>query len=471
VTHALQGPRIDGLWNELRLFRRIKHDAIGQLMEWRQQYGDLFVMQIRGQEVYFVTNPDHLRQLLIEQPDKLNKDHDYKSTRRGLAKFLGNGLLISDGEFWKRQRKLIAPALHIKRIASYAQAMVDYTLRMLDGWRSGATLDVNREMMHVTVRIVAKTLFNTELQADAERIGRAVDVLQNFAAERNSLLPDWIPTPTRIQTDAAVHGLDEIIFRLIRERRASGEDAGDLLSMMIAAADVEDAGEFGARMTDQQIRDEAVTMVLAGHETTSNALTWTWYLLSTHPDIEAKLHAELDTVLQGRTPTMEDLKRLPYTEWVIKESLRLYPPAFGFSRDSIADVQLHDAEHGTITIPARSNINILSYATHRDPRWWLDAETFRPERWQDENSINKYAYLPFGMGPRICVGYQFALMEAQLLLATIAQRFILRVQPGYRVEPEAHITMRVRGGLPMQLQARKPVLTPAAAPVPEPSLA
>ena len=258
-----------------------------------------------------------------------------------------------------------------------------------------------------------------------------------------------MPTPQKFRADRAVRELDRIVYGMINERRASGEDKGDLLSMLLLAED-----EDGSRMSDKQARDEAVTLFLAGHETTANALNWTWYLLAQHPEVEAKLHDELDTVLAGQPPTLDDLKRLPYTEMVMKESMRLYPPAWSFSREALEDIQL-----GDYTVPKGSVVAILGYLTHRDPRWWDAPEAFMPERFSEENEANipRYVYIPFGGGPRICIGNSFAMMEARLLLATIASRYRLALSPGQKVEPQPLITLNPKNGLPMTLRVRERV--------------
>jgi cytochrome P450 len=302
-------------------------------------------------------------------------------------------------------------------------------------------------MMHLTVLIVAKTLFDADVDGDVERTAAAVDTIQHFSSER-TLLPTWIPTPRELAARKARRDLDEIIYGIIREWRAKGEDKGDLLSMLLLARDDEGKG-----MTDQQARDEVATLFLAGHETTSNLLTWTWYLLAKHPEVESKLHDELDTVLAGKLPTLADLDRLPYTEMVIKESMRVYPPVWGFSREAIEDVEI-DGYH----IPKGSVVGALTYIAHHDARWFPDPERFDPERFSPENEKNipRYAYLPFGGGPRVCIGNAFALMEARLILATIASRFRLTLSPGYEAEILPQVTLGVKGGLPMTVRVREP---------------
>jgi cytochrome P450 len=412
------------------------------------EYGDFFVMQFGPERIMFVANPEAIYEILVPKAAQFYKGKDYRNRQSGLARFLGSGLLTSEGDFWKRQRKLVAPALHAKRIEAYAETMVSVTRRAAEGWRGRTELDVDQEMMHATLQIVAKSLFNTDIAADAQRIGDALTILQHTIGGA-SLLPTWIPTPREIRIRRATRALDEIIYGLIAQRRRTNEDYGDLLSMLLLAQDDEGKG-----MTDLQVRDEVVTLILAGHETTANALNFTWLLLAQNPDAEAKLHAELDAVLGGRAPTLADLKQLPYTEMVIKESMRLYPPAYSFGRMSIEDVTIAGYD-----LPANTDINIFTIFPHRDPRWWDQPERFIPERFTPESEANipRYAYLPFGGGPRVCIGNSFAMMEARLMLATIAQRYQLRLPPGQQVRLDPLITLRPLGGLHMRVEEREPV--------------
>ncbi len=441
-------PPARNILDVFRLTRKMGSNPLGTFAEWTRIYGDVYAMQILNMQQFVVTNPEYIHQILVTDSAKFVKDAGYKDSQRGLARFLGNGLLNSDGEFWKRQRRLVAPALHTRCIEAYAQTMVDYSVAMVDGWQDGARLDISHEMSALTMKIVARTLFNTDVSEEVDRVYQAMAVIQQAAGDM-SLLPAWFPTPQKFRADRAVRDLDRLVYGMIQARRASGEDKGDLLSMLLLAQD-----DDGNGMSDQQARDEAVTLFLAGHETTANALNWTWYLLAQHPEVEARLHEELDRVLAGQPPTPDDLKRLPYTEMIVKEAMRLYPPAWSFSREALEDIQLGDYH-----LPKGSVVAILSYFTHRDPRWWDAPEEFRPERFSPEAEANipRYVYIPFGGGPRICIGNSFAMMEARLLLATIASRYHLALQPGQKIETQPLITLNPKNGLPMMLHVRERV--------------
>lgn len=436
-------------WQLLSLLPRLRDNLLGLLAEWKSRYGDTVYTRLSSTTNYNFFHPDDIHAVLVEHAPKLSKTPDYTDPRIGLAKYLGNGLLVSDGEFWRRQRKLVAPSLHAKRVEAYAETMVNFTLEALHTWRDSAVIDVEGEMTALTLRIVAKTLFDVEAESDTARISAAVAVLQQSSGSF-TVIPAWVPTPGRAAGTRAAHDLDDIMYRLIRERRADRRDRGDLLSMLLNAVDEDtDSG-----MTDKQVRDEAVTLYLAGHETTANTMKWTWYLLSQHPAAEAELHAELDSVLGGRPPTLADLDRLPYTEWVIKEALRLYPPAYGFSRLAKEPLRI-----GKYDIPAGAFLHVVPYITHRDPRFHPNPDSFRPERFADdaEKHWPRYAYFPFGGGPRVCIGNSFALMEARLILATVASRYRLRLPMGHTVHPKTLITLVPRDGLRMTAEERHPV--------------
>lgn len=430
----------------LNLIRRLNADTIGMMEQFRSEFGTTFTINAGDSPLIVFSEPSHIQEIVLTQASKFNKASSYKDAKQGLARFMGNGLVTSDGEFWKRQRKMVAPAMHAKRIASYADAMTDITAAQIDQWKPGTRIDVAKEMMTTTLRIIAKTGFNVDVSNEqVHLIERAVEGVEGVAGGFQ-ILPTWLPTPTELKARRGLVDLDTLIYGIIDERRKSGEDRGDLLSMLLLTED-----DQGQRMTDREARDEAVTMFLAGHETTSNALAWTFYLLSLNPDVEAKLHAELDSVLGGRLPTVADLPALKYTDMVIKESMRIRPPVWGFSRENTEPVQI-----GEYFLPKGSDVNVTTWLTHHDERFFPEPNRFDPERFTSENEakIPRYAYLPFGGGARICIGNSFASMEARLLLATIASRYTLRLSPGQKVEMSALITLIPKGGLPMWVQAR-----------------
>lgn len=376
---------------------------------------------------------------------------NYDKQTRGydvLRQFLGNGLLTSSGDFWRRQRRIAQPAFHRKRIAGFADIMVSDTLDMLRRWDDvaalGNSVDLAHEMMSLTLRIVGKTMLSTDVHDSADAVGNAVTVLNEWAdAAIDSLLPIGFPTPATLRARDASRRLDRVIGDIVARRRA-GEQAEDLLAMLMEAKDA----ETGESMTDKQLRDEVMTMFLAGHETTANALAWTFYLLSTHPDIERRVRAELDAALGGTPPSLADLPRLPYLLQVIKEAMRLYPPAWMIDRNAVADDEIggYRIRRGTLVL-------ISPYVTHRHPGMWPNPEGFDPERFtpEAEESRPRYAYFPFGGGPRQCIGNSFAMMEAQLIVATVLQRFKPWLVPGHPVAPQTLITLRPRWGLRMGL--------------------
>jgi cytochrome P450 len=410
-----------------------------------QQFGAISHFRLFKYHFFQVNDPELVGQVLVKQASKFHKSVIYKKV---LSEYLGNGLLISDGDFWKRQRKLAQPAFHTQRIQAYADIMVDNTLALRNQWQAGQVVDVAHDMMQLTLFIVAKTLFDTDVHQEVDRVGDAMNVMLHSVIDKTRRiirLPEWIPTPQRFRKQQSIDTLHTIIMDIINQRRQSGEDRGDLLSMFLMAED-----EDGNQMTDAQVKDEALTMFLAGHETTANALAWTFYLLSQHPKIDTRVYQEIRDVLGDRAPTLADLKDLPYTLMVLKEAMRLYPPAWGMGRAAIEDVQI-----GGYTLPEKWGVMVIPYAIHRNPAIWENPEDFNPERFSSENEkhIPKHAYLPFGGGPRICIGNSFAMMEAHLVLATLLQRYQLELVQAH-VEPEPLVTLRPKGGLKMRVITR-----------------
>jgi cytochrome P450 len=418
------------------------------LTESARRYGDFVPFSIGPQPFLLIGDPDGTREVLVTQQRNFFKG-------RGLERMkllLGDGLLTGEGEYHMRQRRLAQPAFHRDRVAAYGEMMAGFAERHGARWRAGATLDIAGEMTQLTLAIVGKTLFGADVEGEAGDIGSAItDCINAFSV---AVLPfgewlDHLPLPHTLRFRRARARLDATVYRIIAEHRASGVDRGDLLSMLLAARDTE--GD-GTPMTDLQLRDETMTIFIAGHETTANLLTWTWYLLGAHPQVESRLHDELATVLGGRPPGAADAERLTYARMVIAESMRLFPPAWILGRRAIADCTVGGHE-----IPARGIVLLSQYVAHRNPRWYPEPERFDPERWTPEAAAQrpKFAYYPFGAGSRVCIGEQFALLEATLVLATLAQRWRLRLEPGHPVVPQARITLRPRYGMRMILSARR----------------
>lgn len=431
--------------------RRLQKGRLKFLVANRDDYGDIVHFQVATRHFYQLNHPDAIQYVLVKHPEQMNKS---PALKRSTRQAIGQGLLTSDGEFHKRQRRLVQPAFHSKRIAAYADVMVDFTQAMLENWQTGDERDIAREMMKLTMRIVSKTLFDADVSNDADSIGAAITVGIETVAQRITQplhLPDWLPTPKNRVRRRSAQIIEKTVMGMINERRASGEDKGDLLSMLLLAVDEQDGGQ----MTNQQVRDEAMTLFIAGHETTANALAWTLYLLAQNPDVEAKLLAELATVLHGRSPKMTDLPHLVYTDMVIKEAMRLYPPAFVITREVAEDIELHG-----YPIKKGSILLMSQYVIHRDARFFPEPEQFMPERFAPgyDDHLPKYAYFPFGGGPRVCIGNQFAQMEAVLVLATMMQSFHLSLIPGQVIEPDPLITLRPKHGIRMALTIRETAL-------------
>jgi cytochrome P450 len=425
-------------------FFQYSRNPLTFLPEAIHTYGDVIGLRFLKFRIYFLNHPDMIEDLLVTQARKFEKGRVLKANKR----LFGKGLLTSEGDFWLRQRRLAQPAFHRARINSYAEEMVQYAERLVETWKNGEQRDIHVEMMGLTLQIVGKTLFGVEVTGEVQEVGHALEALMELNSDfrRLMLVPGWMPTLTNIRAELAIRRLDKIIYKIIRERRASGEDRGDLLSMLLRSQD-----EDGSHMTDTQLRDEALTIFLAGHETTAVTLSWTWWLLAQHPEVEAKLHAELDLVLNGRTPTLEDLPSLRYTDRVITESMRLYPPAWGMAR-----VAVEDTEIAGYKIRKGSGVTVSQWAVHRDPRWFDAPLEFRPERWEGDlaKRLPRFAYFPFGGGPRQCIGNTFALMETALVLATIAQHYRFNLVPEHAVVPIASITLRPRYGIKVVLDKR-----------------
>ena len=416
------------------------------MIESAEKYGDIVLFKVGNERVHLFNHPDLIRDVLVTNQKNFIKSRALVRAKR----VLGEGLLTSEGEFHLRQRRLAQPAFHRDRIATYGRSMVEYAARTSSRWVNGGELDMHDEMMKLTLAIVARTLFSSDVEGEAAEIGEALTVA--FEAFNVGTLPfseilEMLPLPYMKRFKAARARLDATIYRIIEERRSSGEDKGDLLSMLLLAQDTE--GD-GGRMTNTQLRDEAMTIFLAGHETTANALSWTWYLLSEHPDVEARFHREIDA-LGDRLPQPEDLQNLPYTRMILAESMRLYPPAWAVGRRA-----LNDFEANGYLIPARSMVLMSQYIAHRDRRFYPDPERFDPERWRPEvaSTRPKFSYFPFGGGTRICIGEQFAWMEGILVLATIGRHWRMQYLDDSPPEIEPRITLRPKSPLGMRVIRR-----------------
>lgn len=456
--------------------REIAADPAAFMAQLALTHGPVVRFTLMGQQFVLLSDPSMIHQVLVTNVATFPKE-DRDLTIMG--SLLGYGLLTTNGAQHRTYRKLAQPAFHAKRIVSYGETMTRSAENTLAEWRDGETRDINIEMLRTTMYIVAKTLFNTDqdtMAGGADAIGEAIHQLQKIADYDFTwagVIPQWWPNRANRRRNGARQQLYGLIEGMIAERRTTAidgevQDQGDLLSMLLLAED-----EDGRRLSDQEVRDEAINLFVAGHETTSNALTWTWYLLSQHPAAEAKLHAELARVLGGRTPTLADLGELPYTAQVIKESMRLYPPAWMLNtRQAKEDVILNN-ETASYHFPKGTKLFIAPYVMHRLPQYFDAPAQFRPERFtpEFEKNLPRFAYMPFGGGPRICIGNAFAMMEAQLVLATIAQQYTLRLAPDAQVETEPLITLTAKHGMKMQLFKRtqesgSSQTTPSAEPLP-----
>jgi cytochrome P450 len=427
-------------------FLKFRRNPTGFLAE-AAALGDVSLFKMGGQPAYFLNHPDLVRDLLVVNAHKFIKGRALQRAK----KLLGEGLLTSEKEFHLRQRRMIQPAFHRERIKFYAETMIEYAAKKADSWTDGEVRDIDREMMHLTLQIVGKTLFSADVEDEADEVGSALTALIemfNYLLLPFSEILEKLPIPQARRFNRAKETLDKVIYGIINERRKSGADLGDLLSMLLMAQDE----ESGGAMTDEQVRDEALTLFLAGHETTANALTFTFYLLSQNPEKEALLHKELDDVLNGNLPTVEDYPRLKYTETILAESMRLFPPAWALGR-----LAIEEHEFSGYKIPKGSLVLLSPYIAHRDIRFWDAAEEFIPERWNAQSvkeAGQKNIYFPFGGGVRRCVGEQFAWTEGVLLLATIARKWKLKLMPEQKIELNPLMTLRPKFGMKMRIEKR-----------------
>ena len=423
-------------------------DALGFLTRAARTYGDVCCFKTGPWRAYLISHPD-LIQEFFGQPQNFQKEPALQITKT----VLGEGLLTSEGEYHKRQRRMIQPAFHRQRIASYAAIMVEKASAAGQRWKEGQTLDVNGEMMHLALSIVGQSLFGVQLDGNAETIdqalGTALGVFKDWMFRPFPTFWTKLPFPKTLRVRKARQSLDQTVYGMIARHRERSADNGDILSMMLLSEDTENGG---GRMTDGQVRDEAMTLLLAGHETVGNALTYAWYLLSQNPEAEERLHAELDSVLGDRNPVLDDFPRLAYTEMVFAETMRLLPPAWALGYQAIRDTKI-----GGYDIPKGSAVNVVQFVMHRDPRYWPEPEKFIPERFTPQAKAGRprFAYFPFGGGPRQCIGESFAWMEGVLVLATLARQWAPRPVAGYKLELFPSITLRPKNGMPMTLHRRR----------------
>jgi cytochrome P450 len=417
------------------------------MMGLARDYGDIAHYHLAGQDMFLLSHPDLVKDVLVTNASKFFKGRGFEKAKR----LFGEGLLTSEGEFHTRQRRLVQPAFHRQRITFFGDLISAYSRRAGRNWSDGVAVDVHQEMTQLTLAIAGKTLFDADVETEAEELGKALrEALGLFDTVMNPFM-QWLeklPWGRSRRFQQARARLDATIYRIIRERRASREDRGDVLSMLLQAQDAE--GGTGS-MTDEQLRDECMTVFLAGHETIANALTWTWYLLSRHPEIYAKVQAEADGIPENRLPSAGDLPQLAYTEQVFAESMRMYPPGWMMDRRAVEPYSA-----GGYDFPVDSIMVMSPYVLHHDTRFFPDPFRFDPGRWTAEGRASRprYCYLPFGAGPRGCIGEAFAWMEAVLIISTIARRWSFELEPGHRVEPKAAVILRPRYGMRMIARAR-----------------
>jgi len=437
------GPKPRFLIGNVPLFGR---DPLGTFARWAAEYGDIFYYRAAWLHVYFLNRPDLIEYVLVRNPQNFQKDVVIQNSRW----LLGTGLLTAEGDYWRRQRRIVQPAFSRERVATYTSCMTDSAQQMLAAWKPGAVVDVHEEMMRVTLRIVLRALFELE-SAETEAISRSLNtVMRNNIGGRLLFPPSfrYLPLPGMADVRRAVNRMNVAVYGIVREhRRNLNGRSRDLLSILMTARDDE-----GGSMTDEQLRDEVMTFLLAGHETTALALSWALYLLSQNAAAEAKLHDELDRVLGGRLPAVADMPALAFTENVIKETLRLYPPAWSLARAAIDDFELEGYR-----IPAGANLVMSQWVMHRDARFFEHPESFDPDRWDTPacKNLPRFAYFPFGGGPRLCVGASFASTEALLLLASIAQRFRLSAADPLPVALVPSLTLRPQHAIRMRIETRR----------------
>lgn len=437
------GPKKKFLGDRLLSLQR---DPLRYAQHLQAKYGDVVHFMIGTQHVVMLNHPDLIHDVLVTHNRNFTKGYTLQQAKR----IVGEGLLTSEGEYHLNHRRLMQPIFHRQQIGIFAPVMVEFAMRTAARWQEGMTFNIGRQMEGLTLAIATETLLGADIEEEASELGQAVNELMDLFNPLMLLMADILiklPVPPRQRLYRSTARMDKTIYRLIAEHRASGE-GDDLLALMLRAQE----GEVeAARMTDAQLRDEVFIIMLAGYETLANTMTWLWYLLTIHPEVEAEFHAELDRVLQGRTPTLADVDRLTYTRQVLSEGLRMYPPVWFLDRRAVADYTVAGYH-----VPAGSLLLMSQWLMHRDPRFYSAPTRFDPHRWTPEmqDALPRYAYFPFGGGPRVCIGEQFAWMEGILLLATIGQCWRVRVQSPERVRISPGMNLRPKKGMIAQVQAR-----------------
>jgi cytochrome P450 len=449
-----------------KLLRQFIHDPINTLSNISLESGDISYFKLGRELVYLINNPDYIEKVLIYDHRNFKKGKRLQTAKA----VLGEGLVTSEGDLHNRQRRLIQPIFHLKQIIVYSNTMTDYATRMRDRWKDGEIVDISEEMMRLTLGIICKSVLNYDIESEAQEVGKTLTTVRKYSKRLQSPIGhvlDKIPVLPAVRgARKAKKELDSLVYQLIADRRRREQGSNnigkshdeDLLSRLMEAQDSDSPINNQEKMSDKQVRDEVMTIFIAGHETTSNALTWTFYLLSQNQDIETKLHNEIDSVLGhsignniGRTPTADDIPKLQYTEKVLRESMRLYPPVWTIGRRVENDYSV-----GEYTIPAGSSILMSQYVMHHNPRYYKEPYQFNPDRWTEEfkSRLPRFCYFPFGGGIRGCIGEPFAWIEGILIIATIAQKWSMCLLPSHRIKLDPAITLRPKHGMKMKLIQR-----------------
>jgi len=430
------------LWGNWQQYRQ---NPLHFLLDTPRTYGDIVRLRFGTTTLYTISHPDMVHDVLAKHVNKFYKDKFQKTM---VGRFLGyEGLSMSDGDAWKHQRQLVQPAFHNKRVNSYVQEMVNQIAQMMSDWQDGSIRDIHQDMRKVTLSIVAKALFGADAAIANTLASPAMYAAMGAYIEKTIISPSWLPTPP----DRTLREITEVAHRAVRgiihERRTSEKHKNDLLSILLSAQD-----EDSMQMTDTQLHDQVLNLLVSGHETTASSLTWTWYLLSQYPDCATRLFEEVDRVLDGRLPTFEDIQHLRYTTMILKEALRLYPPVWLLGREALEEVVVggYGLKKGSIVI-------MSPYVLHHDARWFEQPERFLPERFSEENEekIPQYTYIPFGSGPRGCVGYRFTMVEEALMVAMVAQQYRFSLAAKQNVEVIPLINLHPKDGMLMQLHRRE----------------